>query len=115
MPADLKELAALACNVTGEVLGIDVEQIKGNRRIRAVAEARMVARSVAMWVSGYSVHQIGMAFGAPHHSVLYARHRVEELMAVDRGFAETVWSIRHRVSRAWRLVLATSSPQGGAR
>lgn len=114
MSSEIKELAELACNVTGEVLGIDVAQIKGSGCSRPVAEARMVARSVAMWVGGHASRQVGRAFGAPHHSILYARDRVLELMSVDAEFTRAVSAIRHRVQAAWR-VLQDTRDQGGAK
>ena len=65
------------------------------RRARAVARPRQVAMYLAKQLTSRSLPEIGRKFGnRDHTTVMHAVSRVNELMAVDAGFAEDVELLR---------------------
>ena len=65
------------------------------RRARAVARPRQVAMFLAKQLTSRSLPEIGRKFGnRDHTTVMHAVQRVQELMAADVDFAETVELLR---------------------
>jgi chromosomal replication initiator protein len=74
---------------------LEVEDLTGRRRSKAVVQARQVAMFLARECTDASLPQIGQALGGRDHStVMHGCARVVELMAHDAGVAEAVSAIR---------------------
>ena len=78
-----------------EHFNIKLSEIHSARRARAVARPRQVAMYLSKQLTSRSLPEIGKKFGGRDHTtVMHAVSRVNELMAVDAGFAEDVELLR---------------------
>ncbi|HTJ63260.1 MAG TPA: helix-turn-helix domain-containing protein, partial [Alphaproteobacteria bacterium] len=72
-----------------------VADMHSDRRARTVARPRQVAMFLAKQLTQRSLPEIGRKFGGRDHTtVIHAVKKVEELMAIDPGFAEDIELLR---------------------
>ncbi|MFH0882408.1 MAG: helix-turn-helix domain-containing protein, partial [bacterium] len=63
-------------------------------RTQPIARARMVAMALSVRLTGYSLKQVGSAFGKRDHTtVLHARGKVAEWERDDPTFASTIQTL----------------------
>ena len=78
-----------------EHFNIKIAEMHSARRSRAVARPRQVAMYLAKQLTARSLPEIGRKFGGRDHTtVMHAIRKVEELIAIDNGFAEDVELLR---------------------
>ncbi len=78
-----------------EHFNIRVADMHSARRARAVARPRQVAMYLSKQLTARSLPEIGRRFGGRDHTtVMHAVRKVEELIALDSGFAEDVELLR---------------------
>ena len=106
--AELRTAATAAPQVTVDAIlrltakhfGLKVSELKGPRRHRALARARMIAIYLARELTGLSYPALGAAFGGRDHTtMLHAVRRIEALMASDPAVMDTVVVLRRRLER----------------
>ena len=74
---------------------IKMAEMTSSRRARVVARPRQVAMYLAKQLTARSLPEIGRKFGGRDHTtVMHAVKKVEELIALDRAFAEDVELLR---------------------
>ena len=72
-----------------------VSDMHSDRRARTVARPRQVGMYLAKHLTQRSLPEIGRKFGGRDHTtVIHAVRKVEELMAMDPGFAEDIELLR---------------------
>ncbi len=78
-----------------EHFNMRVADMHSDRRARTVARPRQVAMFLAKQLTQRSLPEIGRKFGGRDHTtVIHAVRKVEELMAMDPGFAEDIELLR---------------------
>ena len=78
-----------------EHFNIKTAEMHSARRSRAVARPRQVAMYLCKQLTSRSLPEIGRKFGGRDHTtVMHAIRKVDELIAVDNGFAEDVDLLR---------------------
>jgi chromosomal replication initiator protein len=78
-----------------EHFNIRVSDMHSARRARSVARPRQVAMYLAKQLTSRSLPEIGRKFGGRDHTtVMHAVRKVDELRAIDAGFAENVDLLR---------------------
>ena len=78
-----------------EHFNIRVADMHSARRARAVARPRQVAMYLSKQLTARSLPEIGRRFGGRDHTtVMHAVRKIEELIALDSGFAEDVELLR---------------------
>jgi len=81
--------------------GLKLSELKGPRRHKALARARMIAIYLARELTGESYPALGAAFGGRDHTtMLHAVRRIEDLVAHDPTVADTVLVLRRRFERS---------------
>jgi chromosomal replication initiator protein len=74
---------------------IKMAEMTSSRRARVVARPRQVAMYLAKQLTSRSLPEIGRKFGGRDHTtVMHAVKKIEELIALDRAFAEDVELLR---------------------
>ncbi len=85
--------------IVGEHLDIEVELMKAKTRKRAIVQARQIAMYFAKEMTRHSLKSIGLHFGGRDHStVIHAVQTVNDLIATDKFFKQSVGEIRKRIS-----------------
>ena len=85
--------------IVGEHLSIEVEQMKAKTRKRDIVQARQIAMFFAKEMTRHSLKSIGIHFGGRDHStVIHALQTVNDLVATDKYFKQSVSEIRKRIS-----------------
>lgn len=106
--AELRTVHPAAGSVTVEAVmrlvarhfGLKVAELKGPRRHKALARARMIAIYLARELTGMSYPALGAAFGGRDHTtMLHAVRRIESLVERDPTIADTVLVLRRRLER----------------
>ena len=78
-----------------EHFNIKMAEMTSSRRARIVARPRQVAMYLAKQLTSRSLPEIGRKFGGRDHTtVMHAVRKIDELIAVDRAFAEDVELLR---------------------
>ncbi len=78
-----------------EHYAIRLSDMHSARRARAVARPRQVAMYLSQQLTARSLPEIGRKFGGRDHTtVMHAVRKIEELKAIDPGFAEDVELLR---------------------
>ncbi|MFQ5954631.1 MAG: helix-turn-helix domain-containing protein, partial [Kiloniellales bacterium] len=78
-----------------EHFNVRLSDMHSARRARAVARPRQVAMYLAKQLTSRSLPEIGRKFGGRDHTtVMHAVRKVDELRAIDNGFAEDVELLR---------------------
>jgi len=86
-----------------EHLGVSEEQMRGQTRKRDIVRARQVAMYFAKKHTQHSLKDIGLHFGGRDHStVIHANNTVEDRMASDESFRDTVEAIGEKLNRHGR-------------
>jgi chromosomal replication initiator protein len=83
-----------------EHLGISQEKMRGKTRKRDVTRARQIAMYFTKKHTQHSLKDIGLHFGGRDHStVIHANNAVEDRMADDESFRDTVDAIGQKLER----------------
>ena len=86
-----------------EHLGISQEKLRGKTRKRDVVRARQIAMYFTKKHTQHSLKDIGLHFGGRDHStVIHANNAVEDRMADDESFRDTVNTIGQKLDRHGR-------------
>jgi len=86
-------------HIVGDHFDVDVEQMKAKTRKRQIVQARQTAMFFAKELTRHSLKSIGLHFGGRDHStVIHALNTVNDLIATDKFFKESVNEIRKRLS-----------------
>ena len=73
--------------------------VRGQQRDRAAVRSRQVAMYLIRRMSNYSYADIGKEFGGRDHTtVMHSIEQVEQRMAKDTSFAETVKAITSNIN-----------------
>ncbi|WP_103026772.1 chromosomal replication initiator protein DnaA [Salinibacter altiplanensis] len=84
-------------------LGVSQEKMRGKTRKRDIVRARQIAMYFTKKHTQHSLKDIGLHFGGRDHStVIHANNAVEDRMADDESFRETVDAIGHKLERHGR-------------
>lgn len=84
--------------IVGEHLSIEVDQMKAKTRKRDIVQARQIAMFFAKEMTRHSLKSIGVHFGGRDHStVIHALQTVNDLVATDKYFKQSVSEIRKRI------------------
>ena len=82
-----------------EHFNMRVADMYSERRARAVARPRQIAMFLAKQLTQRSLPEIGRKFGGRDHTtVMHAVKKIEELMAMDRSFADDVELLRRTLA-----------------
>ncbi|MEM7658850.1 MAG: chromosomal replication initiator protein DnaA [Bacteroidota bacterium] len=85
--------------IVGEHFSVEVELMKAKTRKRQIVQARQIAMYFAKEMTRHSLKAIGLHFGGRDHStVIHALHTVNDLIATDKLFKQSVTEIRKRIS-----------------
>ncbi|MEM7371218.1 MAG: chromosomal replication initiator protein DnaA [Bacteroidota bacterium] len=85
--------------IVGEHFSIEVELMKAKTRKRQIVQARQIAMFFAKEMTRHSLKSIGLHFGGRDHStVIHALQTVNDLIATDKYFKQSVTEIRKRIS-----------------
>lgn len=84
-----------------KVLGIPVENIRGNTRKREVCEARFICYKILRDAdSTVTYHQIGTHFNhRDHSSIIHGVNMANDLLEWDRGFRENFDRVNKQISK----------------
>ena len=86
-------------HVVGEHFDVEVEEMKAKTRKRQIVQARQTAMFFAKEMTRHSLKSIGLHFGGRDHStVIHALQTVNDLIATDKFFKQSVTEIRKRLS-----------------
>ncbi|MEF8865249.1 MAG: chromosomal replication initiator protein DnaA [Salinibacter sp.] len=86
-----------------EHLGISQEKMRGKTRKRDVTRARQIAMYFSKKHTQHSLKDIGLHFGGRDHStVIHANNAVEDRMADDESFRDTVDTIGQKLEQYGR-------------
>ena len=82
-----------------KVFRVDEKVVRGQQRDRAAVRSRQVAMYLIRRMSNYSYADIGKEFGGRDHTtVMHSIEQVEQRMAKDTSFAETVKAITSNIN-----------------
>ena len=85
--------------IVGEHLAVGVDMMKAKTRKRDIVQARQIAMYFAKEMTRHSLKSIGLHFGGRDHStVIHALQTVNDLIATDKYFKQSVSEIRKRIS-----------------
>ncbi|MEL6624004.1 MAG: chromosomal replication initiator protein DnaA [Bacteroidota bacterium] len=85
--------------IVGEHFSVEVELMKAKTRKRQIVQARQIAMFFAKELTRHSLKSIGLHFGGRDHStVIHALQTVNDLIATDKYFKQSVAEIRKRIS-----------------
>lgn len=85
--------------IVGEHFDIQVDQLKAKTRKRDIVQARQIAMYFSKEMTRHSLKTIGSYFGGRDHStVIHALQTVNDLIATDKYFKQSVVEIRKRIS-----------------
>lgn len=85
--------------IVGELMDVEVEDMKAKTRKRTIVQARQIAMYFAKEMTRHSLKSIGMHFGGRDHStVIHALQTVTDLIATDKYFKKSVTEIRKRLN-----------------
>ena len=91
--------AARIIELTGEMFGLEVEQITGGSRRRPLVDARQVAMYVTRSVTDLSFPDIGRAFGdRDHTTVMHAVRKIEARMGERQQIFDKVTELQRRLN-----------------
>ncbi len=91
--------AARIIELTGEMFGLEVEQIIGGSRRRPLVDARQVAMYVTRSVTDLSFPDIGRAFGdRDHTTVMHAVRKIEARMGERQQIFDKVTELQRRLN-----------------
>ncbi|MCP4572723.1 MAG: chromosomal replication initiator protein DnaA [bacterium] len=86
--------------VTADVHGFSVDQLKSKRRTQDLARARQIAMHLARELTGASLNKIGRSFGNRDHStVAYACKKISDEMETDPRFRGAVRDLMERIRK----------------
>ena len=86
-------------NETGRYYGLDVDDIRGQRRSKDTAMARQVAMYLIRKLTNLSLEDIGKEFDSRNHStVLSSIRKVEELVKSDKEITNSVRDITSNIN-----------------
>jgi chromosomal replication initiator protein len=86
-------------DVVGEHLAIEPDLMRAKTRKREVVQARQIAMYFAKDLTKHSLKSIGNHFGGRDHStVIHALQTVNDLMATDKTYKNSVKEIRKRLT-----------------
>jgi len=95
-PLAIEDIQRVVC----EHLDISEDQIRGKTRKREVVRARQIAMYFAKKHTDHSLKDIGLHFGGRDHStVIHANNTVQDRMAEDDQFRNTVDTIGRKLER----------------
>ncbi len=87
-------------DVTADVHGFSVDQLKSKRRTQDLARARQIAMHLARELTGASLNKIGRSFGNRDHStVAYACRKIASEMETDPRFRGAVRDLMDRIKQ----------------
>ncbi|GAB4428826.1 MAG: chromosomal replication initiator protein DnaA [Bacteroidia bacterium] len=85
--------------IVGEHFDIEIEDLKAKSRKRQIVQARQIAMYFAKEMTRHSLKSIGLFFGGRDHStVIHALQTVNDLIATDKYFKNSVTEIRKRLT-----------------
>ncbi|MCI4670125.1 MAG: chromosomal replication initiator protein DnaA [Bacteroidia bacterium] len=85
--------------IVGEHFSVEVELMKAKTRKRQIVQARQIAMFFAKELTRHSLKSIGLHFGGRDHStVIHALQTVNDLIATDKYFKQSVTEIRKRIT-----------------
>lgn len=85
--------------IVGEHFSVEVEMMKAKTRKRQIVQARQIAMFFAKELTRHSLKSIGLHFGGRDHStVIHALQTVNDLIATDKYFKQSVTEIRKRIT-----------------
>lgn len=85
--------------IVSEHFSVEVELMKAKTRKRQIVQARQIAMYFAKEMTRHSLKSIGLHFGGRDHStVIHALQTVNDLIATDKYFKQSVTEIRKRIS-----------------
>lgn len=86
-------------SIVAEHLSVDVELLKAKTRKRMIVQARQIAMYFAKELTQHSLKAIGLHFGGRDHStVIHALQTVNDLIATDKTFKQSVDEIGKRIA-----------------
>lgn len=87
-------LFALAAAAAAAPLGINPDVVFGPRRTGPAIEARHLAMSLVLDVTGLDMEAVARGFGHSEHAVLYAKRKVADRRLTDADFAALYADLR---------------------
>lgn len=99
-PSTNYEVRRIQQAVMTEFPYMQMVDFKSDRQMQNVVRPRQIAMFLARQMTGKSLPKIGIIFGGRHHTtIMHAISKIEEMIASDPVFAETVNRIRGRFLR----------------
>lgn len=89
---------AAIVEATSEVFGVSAQDIRSHRRTPGVVAARFCAVGLSCEYTSKTLAQIGFAIGdRDHTTIIYARDRFPQLLAIDADYARLVGFVREGI------------------
>ncbi len=85
--------------VIADASNLEVDIIKGKKRVAHINHARQLAMFLAREMTESSLPQIGDAFGRSHTTVLHGCNKIGEEIKRDASFASRVQRLRNQIAR----------------
>lgn len=81
---------------------LSLEEIYGNSRAAAIAQARQIAMYLCRELTSLSLPKIGQLIGRDHTTVMYANNKIAELMKERRSVYNQVTDLTHIIKQSSR-------------
>lgn len=81
---------------------LSLEDIYGNSRVAAIAQARQIAMYLCRELTSLSLPKIGQLIGRDHTTVMYANDKIAELMKERRSVYNQVTDLTHVIKQSSR-------------